>query len=116
MNHAIRSKELVEVLLNLGVDPNAHGLTKPAPLRLAVQHLSLPVVALLLEHGADPNPKDAEADTPVLYAPIDHSKAALLRKIVDYLLAHGAKGYADAGAHEKWMGILDRLARRAKKK
>src|SRR5207248_209956 len=67
MNHAIRSKELVEVLLNLGVDPNAHGPTKPAPLRLAVQQLSLPVVTLLLEHGADPNPKDAEADEPVLY-------------------------------------------------
>ena len=116
MNEAIGSKELVEHLLDLGVDPNAHGLTQPAPLRLAVQRLSFPVVKLLLERGADPNPKDSGTDRSVIEAPIPHDKAALVKKIVDYLMANGCKGYADPQEQEKYMKLLDRLARGAKRR
>jgi hypothetical protein len=39
-----------------GVNPNAHGPMKEAPLRFR----NLRMVQLLLEHGADPNPQDAD--------------------------------------------------------
>src|SRR5262249_7112899 len=62
MTNAIEKKspELVKLLLDLGIDPNAHGSRKTAPLRMAVWMNSSRMVQLLLEHGADVNPKDAK--------------------------------------------------------
>jgi ankyrin repeat protein len=61
MNYAIEKKapNLVELLLDLGINPNAHGERHPAPLRMAVGMNSARLVKLLLERGADANPRDA---------------------------------------------------------
>jgi hypothetical protein len=72
LNHSVEkgTVDLVELLLRHGLDPNAHGPGRPAPLRLAVRHGKFETMKALLEHGANPNPKDAdtvEQDQPLCY-------------------------------------------------
>lgn len=130
MNHAIGYQqyfhgpaqacmELVELLLQLGVDPNAHGPTQVAPLRLAVQKANVRLVRKLLEHGANPNPQDAQAGTSVLaHAGFGETTADSMKTIVDLLSARGAQ--FDPRTHAGWMQVLDavvlRRARQKKKK
>ena len=67
MIKAIQCDELVELLLKLGVDPNAHGTALDAPLRLAVKSVNFKLVRMLLDHGANPVPNDAKAGIPLIY-------------------------------------------------
>jgi cytohesin len=95
LNQAIKmgSAPLVELLLKHGVNPNAHGRTKQAPLRLAVRHGKFAIVKLLLAHGADPNPEDV--DTVEQGQPLSYeAQNRVLKfkggaKIQDLLLAKG---------------------------
>jgi ankyrin repeat protein len=107
--------DLVETLLTLEVDPNGHGPDQDAPLRLAVQKANVKLVRLLLDHGADPNPRDRDG-TPVMYEGMQESRAERLKAIVDLLISRGAKTDEQA-RHEEWMKQLEAIiARRARKK
>ena len=48
--------EMLKFLLQSGFDVNARGIKRPdGPLSMAIGHAGLPVIAFLLEQGADPN-------------------------------------------------------------
>ena len=80
------------MLLKLGVDPNGHGPGRDAPLRLAAMAGYVNVVRLLLDHGADPNPRDAHAGTSVVrYGGFELALAARVFAINGLLVARGAK-------------------------
>jgi ankyrin repeat protein/predicted DNA-binding WGR domain protein len=114
LNRGIGSEELVELLLQLGVDPNAHGTARKAPLRLAVRNANVNVVRLLLDHGADPNPNDVEGQYPVLYEGMQEAHAERIKKIIELLIARGARTMP---SHEESMKQLDAMiARRARGK
>jgi ankyrin repeat protein len=115
LSRGIGSEELVGLLLRLGVDPNAHGTARKAPLRLAVRNANVNVVRLLLDHGADPNPNDVEGQFPVLYEGMQEAHAERIKKIIELLIARGARTTPDS--HEEWMKRLDAMiARRARGK
>src|SRR5262249_37653294 len=115
MNQAIRCEELVELLLKLGVDPNAHGTALEAPLRLAVKNVNLKLVRLLLDHGANPVPNDIHAGIPMIYVGFEEMKAEEIKAIVDLRLAKGALRWP--GWHEELMKRLEAaIARRARGK
>ena len=105
----------MQLLLQLGVDPNAHGTARKAPLRLAVRNANVNVVRLLLDHGADPNPNDLHGQFPVLYEGMQEAHAERIKKIIELLIARGARTTPDS--HEEWMKRLDAMiARRARGK
>jgi ankyrin repeat protein/predicted DNA-binding WGR domain protein len=123
LNQAMGNEELVETLLTLGVDPNSHGPDQDAPLRLAVKNANVKLVRLLLDHGADPNPRDrawhqasGRYGTSVMYEGWQESQAERRKAIIDLLIARGAKTDEPA-RHEEWMKRLEAIiARRARKK
>lgn len=115
LNRGIESKKLVERLLHLGVDPNAHGTARKSPLRLAVRNADVKMVRLLLDHGADPNPNDVEGQYSVLYQTMQEAHAERIKEIIDLLIARGARTTPDS--HEEWMKQLNAMiARRARRK
>ncbi len=115
MNLAIQCAELVELLLKLGVDPNAHGTALEAPLRLAVRNVNLKLVRLLLDHGANPVPNDVQAGIPMIYGGFREEKAKDVKAIADLLLARGALTWPNWQAD--WEKRLEAaIARRARGK
>ena len=48
-------RELLELLLTRGADPNARGINDYTPLHLAVSQCDQQAMELLLAHGADPS-------------------------------------------------------------
>ena len=87
------SPEMVALLLEGGADVNPGFDTQP-PLCLAVANgRKVSIVRMLLEHGADPNLRDAKGYTPLHYAVrIEMRKAVVV--VVDLLLLHGADLFA----------------------
>jgi len=83
--------EAAEILLRAGANPNtpASNPFKVSPIHSAAAHRdaqrSLKVCRLLLDHGADPNVKQAGGWTP-LHQAAAHGR----REVVELLLAHGA--------------------------
>lgn len=59
--------ELVALLLERGADPNQHGINDDTPLHIATALGDLPLVDLLLRHGANPNEitRIDEVETPL---------------------------------------------------
>ena len=79
-------------ILASGIDVNKRlsQLPSSTPLSIAVEHGQDPIVAILLDHGADPNLSDKKNNTPLYYAIIyglDRDNSCM----VTNLLAHGAK-------------------------
>jgi len=73
-------------LLEHGADPNlAWGRDGEAPLHVAARRWDVPMVDLLVRHGADPSRRRADGATPHTLAELHGN-----REIADWLLAHGA--------------------------
>jgi ankyrin repeat protein len=75
------------------------------PLQAAVVARSLPVVKLLLQHGADPN-NPAQKTGSGIHMPIDHAIVNDMDDIVLTLLDHGAK--ANLGDRVLWEAVYRR--------
>ncbi len=68
--HVRRGSEAARVLLDNGADPNVHGtlgsgLTQWTPLHLAAFRLAPEYVAILLDHGAKVDARNAKGETPL---------------------------------------------------
>ena len=81
-------KEMVEVLLSRGADPNTAGDAGRTPLHVALDWKLYDLVPLLLKHGADVNRKDARGVTPLRMA----RRWGTPRRIAKMLREHAAKG------------------------
>ncbi|KAK5790716.1 hypothetical protein VI817_008003 [Penicillium citrinum] len=57
-----------QILINLGANINAAGLTGTTPLLYAVRVRNASIIQLMLNHGAHVNVKDAKGLTPLLLA------------------------------------------------
>ena len=68
----------VERLLRSGIDPNVTDREGIPALMLAALFADAECIALLLEHGADPNQESAVGTTPLMWAIPDLKKARLL--------------------------------------
>jgi ankyrin repeat protein len=120
MNEVIKhgDDKVVELMLQQGVDPNAHGTDQDAPLRVAAGNANLKLVRLLLEHGANPVPQDGQPEIPLIYGGFQEKKAQDVKAIADLLLAKGALTWPQW--QEDWEkrieAALARQERRKKKK
>ena len=77
--------EVVEFLLEHGIDPNIQNNNGDTLLQLAAANNYLRLVKLLLEHGADPNIQNNYGRTPLHVAAFNGR-----REVVKLLLEHGA--------------------------
>jgi ankyrin repeat protein len=78
--------EVVQVLLECGVDPSTQNNDGWTPLHGASQNGHVEIVQVLLERGADVNVQDRDSSTPFEVALYEgHSSLAQV------LLAHGAR-------------------------
>ncbi|MBQ6143577.1 MAG: ankyrin repeat domain-containing protein [Clostridia bacterium] len=78
-------REIVNLSLDLGADPNIRDNYGDTPLHMAARGEHEEIVNLLLDHGADPNIKNRLLDTPLHDAVREEN-----REIVELLLNHGA--------------------------
>lgn len=98
--------EFARQLLLEGASPHVSS-TGDTPLHAAAGHDNLDIVAMLLQHGADPNAVDVDGWTPLMFA------GSL--ECVDLLLAAGADIHAsddvnaDVAQHHRDPEILDRF-------
>ena len=94
LHHAVfgKSGAGVRFLLDRGADPNIRCEGDNAyPLHFAAEKQLLPIIRLLIEHGADPIGEGDYHELGVIGWATAWEYAHANRQIVDYLLAHGAK-------------------------
>ncbi len=77
--------DVVDVLLELGADPNLMPPGGKPPLSIACHNGRIDTVQRLLDHGADPNLQNREGITPLMAASHGAEKGIVLR-----LVSHGA--------------------------
>lgn len=87
--------QMAEALLSFGASPNScrgDDSTLGSPLHMAAKRGSVPMVTLLLAHGADPNALDASGQTPMHVAcrRMSFQPGVVEDKVVRLLLSHGA--------------------------
>ena len=75
-------KFLIENTKNLDVKNIINGWT---PMHIAACVGNLEAVKLLLENGADPNPKDIARITPIIFARINRHYSPKCKQVLDYL-------------------------------
>ncbi|KAL3462751.1 ankyrin repeat-containing domain protein [Aspergillus heterothallicus] len=96
--------KLINSLITLGADVDAPAAAMgTTALVVSVRHKSLPILQLLLEHGADVNrPADCEFRTPFQEAVTALQEAASRDWLegVEFLLEHGAKVHSQAVYHD----------------
>lgn len=81
---------IIESLLNKGVDIDKATANGESPLMLAIQSHFKPVVKYVVEKGADINVKDASGITP-----LDYARKYKNNRIIDFLIQKGAKSATD---------------------
>jgi ankyrin repeat protein len=92
----------VRWLLEHGANPNlAWGEQNDAPLHLAAQRWGVPMVELLVKHGADIHQRRADGRTAYTVAELHGN-----REIAEWLLAHGAK--SELTSLERFISICTR--------
>ncbi|KAF3048998.1 hypothetical protein E8E11_010082 [Didymella keratinophila] len=87
---------LVEMFLEKGADPHRSTLKGLLPIFVAVKFADLPIIRMLVQHGADVNVRGpGNLDTlQVLFKALSARDEDSIVSIVDYLLAKGADGLA----------------------
>lgn len=84
---------LVKLLLSKGVSPNHMSQWhRRSPLQEAIRANSLPMITLLVDHGADVNQRDESGDTPLSIA-VSTGKHAVVQNslpVITLLVDHGA--------------------------
>jgi hypothetical protein len=88
-NNEDKHLEILQKLLELGADPNAHDINGFTPLHNAVREGYIQMIILLLEYGANPNAESRIDCRPLSLVNQFHSEIGL--SIVDILVQHGAK-------------------------
>jgi cytohesin len=83
--HAVRSIEMMGLLLDKGADINQQGRNGTA-LIAAIRSQALPAVGFLLSRGADPKIADQQGNTPLHHA----AQFANMVPVIKMLIAHGA--------------------------
>jgi ankyrin repeat protein len=93
LHHAVGSSEdAVRLLLERGADPNVRDEGDWAfPIHFAAEKGSLPLVKLLVEHGADTNGEGDHHELGVIGWASAWDYVPARPELVDYLLAHGAR-------------------------
>lgn len=113
-----RHKEMIELLLTHGADPNAYVHIGVTPLQLAIER-DLPYdVELLLANGADPDAINLGGNSSVLWAVL-HGKTRILELLLDAGANANAKdgagrtpmfyaqnGYGGMGSNDKAVALL----------
>ncbi|MGH9381771.1 MAG: ankyrin repeat domain-containing protein [Thermoanaerobaculia bacterium] len=90
LHFGVRHEAVVRTLLDRGADPNVRDEGDHAfPLHFAAERGDLPVVRLLIEHGADPIGADTKHELDALGWAVCFDYA-YHPEVVRYLLAHGA--------------------------
>ncbi len=77
--------ELIQKLIDLGADVNAHDYSGCTPLHTACSRNYYEIAQILIEHGADVNARDMIGDTP-----LHRASFASNLSLVKTLVAHGA--------------------------
>ncbi|EAX96081.1 hypothetical protein TVAG_063840 [Trichomonas vaginalis G3] len=77
-------KEMVDLLLSHGADPNKQDRNMMSPLHLAVYKNQKDIAEVLLSHGADPTKQDSNKSNPLQYAVSKNDK-----NLVEIIINHG---------------------------
>ena len=92
LHFGVSSEAVVRALLERGADPNVRDEGDNAmPLHFAAENQHLPIVRLLVEHGADPVGEGDLHELEVIGWACCWDYRSASREVVDYLLAHGAR-------------------------
>jgi len=104
---AVKSKEAVSILLDIGADPNLQASDGSTPLWTAMILKQFEIIQLLVERGADINSREkTHGDTPLHAALVEGRK-----DIAQYLLDHGADPELrnNLGISPRQMELFDNL-------
>ena len=78
--------EIMNELIRLGVDVNAHNINGFTPLHYAVRYFNEGMVTILLEHGANPNSENRVSKRPLYIV-----RRTFQIKIIDILIQYNAR-------------------------
>ena len=92
LHFAVAHERVVRALLDRGADPNVRDDGDNAfPLHFAAERQDLPVIRLLIEHGADPIGTGDDHELEVIGWATAFDYLTPKPEVVEYLLSHGAR-------------------------
>jgi ankyrin repeat protein len=100
----IGEKNLVELLLMIGVDPNLPGENGSAPLHFAAQEGHDEIIPLLISHGANIKALGEGKDSVLMYAMATRRPQSQVKKTVEVVLRHGLDPNYSTSAEESTLG------------
>ena len=90
-NNEHKHLEILEELLELGADPNAHDIFGYTPLHFAIKHLNEGMVNALLSHGANPNSEARDGLRPLSGLALLTLGFPIIMRIIHSLIQHNSK-------------------------
>lgn len=110
-DRSFQASEMVSLLIELGADPNLMQPDESVALVPAMLHMDLPMLKVLLEHGANPNPNGGVCEGHNLYdwADTDYQLTVWMRFSGEECpLAQRTD--ADLASEDAWLAFLDQMA------